>query len=261
MNIEQPLANYIGKPEVDDGHTKIANELLDAIIQTDFSKRQYKILLFIIRKTYGWNKTQDDISRSQIVEATKLKNPHVTTTIQELLEMNVLIVSNGNHAKKYKINKYYNTWRITEKVIITKTVNVTETVIVTETVTDCYQNSNFSLLKQYPQKTTPKDNTKDNNIKGTRLPDDWVAPQEFIDFCNKERPDLNANLIAEQFKDYWISVAGSKGIKRNWIATWRNWVRNQKQNQSSFKNKSHIITDEKFIDWMTPQGNNYERLK
>lgn len=162
MNVEQPIADYLGKPEVDDGHTKIANELLDVLISTDFSKRQYKILLFIIRKTYGWNKSEDDISRSQIVDATGLKNPHVTTTIQELIEMNVLIVSTGTHAKKYKINKYYDTWRITETVTITKTVTVTESVIVTEMVTDCYQNSNKSLPKQYPQKTTPKDNTKDN---------------------------------------------------------------------------------------------------
>lgn len=177
MELMQPLADYNGKPELDDGHTKIANELLDAIIKTDFSKRQYKILLFVMRKTYGWNKSEDDISRSQIVEATQLKNPHVTTTIQELLEMNVLIVSNGNHAKRYKINKYYDTWRVTETVIITETVNITETVIVTETVTDCYQNGNFSLPKQYPQKTTPKDNTKDKII----IPD-FIDKELWSDF-------------------------------------------------------------------------------
>ena len=161
MQLQQPLANYNGNPQVEDGHTKIANELLDIIVKTDFSKRQYKILLFVIRKTYGWNKSEDDISRSQIVEATGLKNPHVTTTIQELLNQNVLIVGLGKHAKTYKINKYYDTWRITETVTITESVPVTKTVIVTETVTDSYQNGNNSLPKQYPQKTTPKDNTKD----------------------------------------------------------------------------------------------------
>lgn len=164
MLAEQPIANYNGKPEIDDGHTKIANELLDAIISHDLSKRQLKILLFIIRKTYGWNKSQDDISRSQIVEATKLHNPHVTTAIQELVQQNILIVSNGYHAKNYKINKYYDSWRDTETVIITKTVPVTKTVTITETVTDCYQNGNISLPKQSPQKTTPKDNTKDSDL-------------------------------------------------------------------------------------------------
>ena len=40
MELNQPLAEYNGKPEVDDGHTKIANELLDAVIGHEFSKRQ-----------------------------------------------------------------------------------------------------------------------------------------------------------------------------------------------------------------------------
>jgi len=104
MQLQQPLANYNGNPQVEDGHTKIANELLDIIVKTDFSKRQYKILLFVIRKTYGWNKSEDDISRSQIVEATGLKNPHVTTTIQELLNQNVLIVG-LDHDKTLKATK------------------------------------------------------------------------------------------------------------------------------------------------------------
>lgn len=160
MKLEQQQ-DYNGKPEVDDGHTKIANELLDAVIGHDFSKRQLKIILFIMRKTYGWNKSEDEISRSQIMEATGLLNPHITTALQELQNANVMIVSQGKHAKRYKINKYYDQWRVTDLVTITETVTVTETVIVTETVTDCYQNSNNSLPKQYPQKTTPKDNTKD----------------------------------------------------------------------------------------------------
>ena len=48
MELNQPLAEYNGKPEVDDGHTKIANELLDAVIGHEFSKRQLKIILFIM---------------------------------------------------------------------------------------------------------------------------------------------------------------------------------------------------------------------
>lgn len=92
-----------------------------------------------------------------------------------------------------------------------------------------------------------------NHIKtnrGSRLPTDWIAPQEFIDYCNKERPDLDARSIADGFKDYWISVAGSKGVKADWFATWRVWVRRQEQAKSKFKNKSAIITDSQFDDWL-----------
>ncbi len=197
MQVEQPIVGYNGKPEIDDGHTKIANELLDAIISHDFSKRQLKILLYVMRKTYGWNKPEDDISRSQILEATGMHNPHITKTIQELQEMNVLIVSQGNHAKRYKINKYYDTWRVTETVIVTKSVPVTKTVIVTETVTENYQNSNITLLKQSPQKTLPKDNTKDSCL-------------EVLNYLNEKANKsfrtvkANMDLIKARLKEYSV---------------------------------------------------------
>lgn len=213
MEVQQPTANYAGSPQIEDGHTKIANELLDAIIQTDFSKRQYKILLYIMRKTYGWNKTEDDISRSQIVDATQLKNPHVTTTIQELLEMNVLIVSNGKFAKRYKINKHYDTWRVTKTVTITKSVNVTETVTITETVTDCYQNGNFSLPKQYPQKTTPKDNTKDNNIYTSDFIEFW---KNYPKKTGKDIAFKSWKKVKPRIDDVMFSLSWQKKSKQ-WI--------------------------------------------
>ena len=63
--------------------------------------------------------------------------------------------------------------------------------------------------------------------KGTRFTLDSI-PEEWVLFCRKERSDLNPTLVFEGFKDYWVSVAGAKGIKANWDATWRNWIRNQK---------------------------------
>jgi hypothetical protein len=36
-------------------------------------------------------------------------------------------------------------------------------------------------------------------------------------------------VVFSEFRDYWIAVAGQRGVKLDWDATWRNWVRNQKQ--------------------------------
>lgn len=239
MQLEQPLAGYNGKPEIDDGHTKIANELLDAILAGDFSKRQLLILLFIIRKTYGWNKSEDDISRSQMSDATKLKNSHITTTIQELLERNVIIVSSGTYAKRYKINKYYDTWRVTETVIITKTVPVTKTVTITETVIDCYQNGNSSLPNQYPQKTTPKDNTKDNIA--TKKKSSSKTLKDYIEDCKEKNiralPEdciVFKNAKTLKIDDLWLRACWHEfkqkyfenGKKQtNWISTFNNCVK------------------------------------
>jgi len=39
---------------------------------------------------------------------------------------------------------------------------------------------------------------------------------------------LNINFVADSFVDYWISRADAGAAKTNWLATWRNWVRNSK---------------------------------
>jgi uncharacterized protein YdaU (DUF1376 family) len=77
--------------------------------------------------------------------------------------------------------------------------------------------------------TIPK--TQDTVLKsqrGSRLANDWVLPNEWEYWANKERPDLNAMQVADQFKDFWCAKPGKDGVKLDWAATWRNWVRNQK---------------------------------
>ena len=47
----------------------------------------------------------------------------------------------------------------------------------------------------------------------------------------QERPDLSAEDVrreAECFADYWHAKAGADARKADWLATWRNWVRNQR---------------------------------
>lgn len=69
--------------------------------------------------------------------------------------------------------------------------------------------------------------SKDIGAPATRLPADWVPSETDIQFCQQVRPDLNVLFVADGFKDYWIAVAGAKGRKLDWAATWRNWIRRQ----------------------------------
>ena len=66
------------------------------------------------------------------------------------------------------------------------------------------------------------------NKKGSRLSQDWFLSKSMGEWATQERPDLDVRQVAEQFKDYWIAQAGQKGVKLDWDATWRNWVRNTK---------------------------------
>ena len=77
--------------------------------------------------------------------------------------------------------------------------------------------------------------TSVERIRATRLPTDWQPTEEMIEFCKTERPELQIKAVADSFRDYWVSVAGAKGRKADWLATWRNWVRNQRTQSGSFK--------------------------
>ena len=61
---------------------------------------------------------------------------------------------------------------------------------------------------------------------GKRLANDFSFPKEWAEFCIETRPELHPTKTFDQFKDYWIAQAGQKGVKLDWFATWRNWVRN-----------------------------------
>ncbi|WP_445360399.1 hypothetical protein ACJJIL_17845 [Microbulbifer sp. EKSA005] len=66
--------------------------------------------------------------------------------------------------------------------------------------------------------------------RGTRLPDDWQLTQEFYDEAAKTRPEVMHQIydIAASFGDYWKSQSGKQGVRRDWLAVWRNWVRREK---------------------------------
>lgn len=71
--------------------------------------------------------------------------------------------------------------------------------------------------------------------KSTRWAKGFAIPDSWVEFCKKERSDIDPFKTFESFTDYWISVAGAKGLKSDWDATWRNWVRNQKNSAAPAK--------------------------
>ena len=72
----------------------------------------------------------------------------------------------------------------------------------------------------------PLPNNQEKRTLGKRLANDFLFTGEWLAFCKQERPDLEPLQTFEKFKDYWISQPGQKGVKLDWFATWRNWVRN-----------------------------------
>jgi len=80
-----------------------------------------------------------------------------------------------------------------------------------------------------------------SRARGTRLSPDWVLTSEWGNWALQERPDWDAQDVrdcASRFRDHWVSVAGQKGVKADWSATWRNWVR---RDDGKKKNRSQTL--------------------
>lgn len=72
------------------------------------------------------------------------------------------------------------------------------------------QNQNHNHKDIPPISAPPKERQQ----RGTRLPKDWM-PEEHLD----RQDELAA------FRDYWVAQPGQRGVKLDWQATWRNWIR------------------------------------
>ena len=67
--------------------------------------------------------------------------------------------------------------------------------------------------------------------KGTRLKADFELPDDWLLWAVNEAPAVNATAEAKKFVDYWVGVPGQKGLKLDWLATWRNWIRRTAEQQ------------------------------
>ncbi|WP_336286284.1 replication protein [Cronobacter dublinensis] len=81
--------------DLDDGYARLSNMLLAEYAGADLTKRQFKVLLAILRKTYGWNKPMDRVTDAQIAEIAKLPVKRCNEAKLELVRMGVIKQQGG----------------------------------------------------------------------------------------------------------------------------------------------------------------------
>src|SRR4051794_37983315 len=73
---------------------------------------------------------------------------------------------------------------------------------------------------------SPRAANKERRI-GSRLPSDWRPSEACIAYA-RHRKLSSAQIAAEaeKFRNYWTAKSGASAAKRDWSATWRNWIIN-----------------------------------
>ncbi|MEN6326035.1 MAG: replication protein [Syntrophomonas sp.] len=78
------------KADCADGFTKIANLLLEALALAKLNGVQKGICMFIFRRTFGWNRTEDAITLGEFAEACGSSRAYISRQLSELIKKNII---------------------------------------------------------------------------------------------------------------------------------------------------------------------------
>jgi phage replication O-like protein O len=104
----------MANPQKENGFTAISNELLEKIIQLKIPPSEKDMLLFVIRKTYGFAKKEDIISLTQFEKGTSISRPTVVKGLKNLLSMKILY----KNLNKFMVNKDYDEWVVNPALLV-----------------------------------------------------------------------------------------------------------------------------------------------
>ncbi|EFC8794152.1 replication protein [Escherichia marmotae] len=197
----EPVEQERRVADIDDGYTRFANELLEAIASADLTARQLKVMLAYVRKTYGFNKKTDRIADEQIAQLTGLSRQNVNKAKKELISMNCLFMD-GN---QIGVNIEVSAWQFSKCLQVSNFVSKLETKNVSKLET-----LNVSKLETHKRHSLK---TKENINKPPISPK--KVSQKF-DPLETELPD-------------WLSAE-----------TWLSWVTYRKEIGKSIKSKQSV---------------------
>ena len=144
-------------PQKENGFVALANEIVEALSRFNLSPYEWRVLMVVFRKTYGYNKKEDWIATSQIVSATGMHKAHVSRAKSKLIARRI-VIQTGN---KVSFNKFYSQWlqlpkQVTRKeylTIVTQTGNAPPPIqVITPPPKQAYTKDN--LTKDILQKTS-----------------------------------------------------------------------------------------------------------
>ncbi len=101
----------MANPQLEDGRTEIANEIVEALAKVNLSAYESRVLWCVFRKTYGWHKKIDRISYTQFEETTGMKRWHIARTIKLLLARQMITCQGEGHNLEYGVQKDYEQWQ------------------------------------------------------------------------------------------------------------------------------------------------------
>ncbi|MBC2712885.1 MAG: replication protein [Desulfosarcina sp.] len=250
----------MASPQKEHGYTPIANELLDAIIASPLRGRELRIVLFILRKTYGHSRKECRLSYAEIGAALRIKRQHVATLIKtKLLPYRVIRVSTKTGKPRTKqlfvFNKNYEQWifklspyrgtgrqedaELSGNIIYTdKLSHSTGTGKKTSPVpvecdssvpVECDSEKSLPIIGKQESNTNKKKVikkiiSKNKPPASTPAPDDFPITDQMKEYAAAKGCVADLEDMTEGFL---IHHRAKGSVFASWYSAWQKWLRNQ----------------------------------
>lgn len=90
-----------------ENYTKIPNDLIEILLSSALNDSQRRILIFVARKTYGFNKETDKISWSQFQSKLNISRGTLSSSLNRLKPVHLLVLVTTGKSKRSS-----NEWQI-----------------------------------------------------------------------------------------------------------------------------------------------------
>ena len=109
---KQVFSNNAGgaSPQKENGYTPVANEILEQLAKLSLTSREWRTLLALWRKTWGWHKKEDKISMTQFEKMTGIERRNQSRTLKSLIAKNIIYRKETRPVITYGFQKDYTEW-------------------------------------------------------------------------------------------------------------------------------------------------------
>lgn len=195
------------------GYVRVVNNLFDQLFLREFTLKQLRVVMLILRLSYGYNKKYAIIKPKSRFNFANLHNPDINKILNELINKKVLL----NIAEDaYSINKDYDAWEIPfhkfydekkfTELLYLQFVSETLTPEVSETLTNDISETLTEGLVNRSQKTVKRERNANNDISETLTKNENLLVKHLQE--QPENPDskdntsLQKDIIKDNIKTY-----------------------------------------------------------
>ncbi len=188
----------MANPQLENGYTRLANELQDAFCRFRVPGETRQIVDTVIRLTFGYRRTWASITLKDFQKKTNLKKQNARRALSKAIAMNLVIKKDYPIGCRYRLNKDFHTWKrviqrdygnpkrlpeVIQNDYLTPSKPLTENAL--QEAKEKNKKKNICVFSK-PQKTKPASKETDPRIKNI-----LSYFHEAVFSCKGFKPELN----------------------------------------------------------------------